>query len=168
LAVCHALPGAGIITIGLDLETTAGPVWRLLHELTKKTSASTVRSIAGPGRVGKRSTRGFWNYGQQHRTLYDHCITPGAGSSNAPTTSRRRQRFTIDVLGARTRLGRAVRTAHRGTPGCDKSKLAGMLEALLAGHPALAPEVRQMLESGSDADDGAGAGTGAGAGAGAQ
>lgn len=45
-----------------------------------------------------------------------------------------------------------------------------MLEALLAGHPALAPEVRQMLESGSDADDGAGtgAGTGAGAGAGAQ
>ena len=72
------------------------------------------------------------------------------------------------ALGARTRLGRAVRTAHRGTPGCDKSKLAGMLEALLAGHPALAPEVRQMLESGSDADDGAGAGTGAGAGAGAQ
>ena len=59
---------------------------------------------------------------------------------------------------------------HRApcTPGCDKSKLAGMLEALLAGHPALAPEVRQMLESGSDADDGAGAGTGAGAGAGAQ
>ena len=56
--------------------------------------------------------------------------------------------------------------------GCDKSKLAGMLEALLAGHPALAPEVRQMLEPDSDADDGAGAvadvgGAKAGAGAGA-
>ena len=49
--------------------------------------------------------------------------------------------------------------------GCDKSKLAGMLEALLAGHPALAPEVRQMLEPDSDADDGAGTGAGAGAGA---
>ena len=64
----------------------------------------------------------------------------------------------------------------RAAPGASagKSKLAGMLEALLAGHPALAPEVRQMLESGSDADDGAGTGagtgtgTGAGAGAGAQ
>lgn len=51
--------------------------------------------------------------------------------------------------------------------GCDKSKLAGMLEALLAGHPVLAPEVRQMLEPDSDADDGAGTGTAAGAGVGA-
>jgi hypothetical protein len=42
--------------------------------------------------------------------------------------------------------------------GCDKSKLAGMLEALLAGHPVLAPEVRQMLEPDGDADDGAGTG----------
>merc|ERR1740130_1633804 len=48
--------------------------------------------------------------------------------------------------------------------GCDKSKLAGMLEAPLAGHPVLAPEVRQMLEPDSDADDGAGAGAGADAG----
>ena len=62
----------------------------------------------------------------------------------------------------------SVPYTHRApcTPGCDKSKLAGMLEALLAGHPALAPEVRQMLESGSDADDGAGTGAGTGAGAG--
>ena len=50
---------------------------------------------------------------------------------------------------------------------CDKPQLAGMLEALLAGHPALAPEVKQMLELDSDADDGAGTGTGAGAGTGA-